>query len=229
MHLYLTKWSHLNSSYVNDDGQVLYKVETPNKFFNRVATIKRIVPGSIIDPPPSTSGRGVPPQYEFVNDNDVKGDDVEYDKVPDEHVDEKDDIREELNDDDLALKDRFSHLAEIKFHDFTSSILRFGGHEQQTSHFFTSKGFGYYGHNRVFTGPDGLEYQWSLGIRVPELVRLDSVKTPIARFHRRRLGVLKKRRPASLEIFPEGTHMVDLILITFVYIQKIRNDAEQTA
>ncbi|KIL62439.1 hypothetical protein M378DRAFT_759314 [Amanita muscaria Koide BX008] len=70
----------------------------------------------------------------------------------------------------------------------------------------------FYGRDRVFVGPDGLEYQWSLGRRVPELVRLDSAKTPIARFRRRRLGILKKKRPASLEIFPEGTHMVDLII-----------------
>jgi len=107
--------------------------------------------------------------------------------------------------------------------------MRFGGEEYETGHFFSKKALGFFGRDRVFIGPDGLEYQWSLGIRVPELVRLDSAKTPIARFHRRRIGILKKKRLASLEIFPEGTHMLDLIIITFVYVQKIRNDAERRA
>ena len=43
-------------------------------------------------------------------------------------------------------------------------------------------------------------------------------------FHASIVGVLgylmPRPRQVSLEIFPEGMHMLDLILVTFVYIQK---------
>ena len=45
----------------------------------------------------------------------------------------------------------------------------------------------------------------------------------VASYHRRRS---KDPQPTSLEILPEGEHMVDLILVTFVYVEKIRKDRE---
>ncbi|KAF8352171.1 hypothetical protein F5887DRAFT_1068518 [Amanita rubescens] len=222
MHLFLSKSSHLNSSYVNDDGQVLYKVKTPFQFkFGLVSTIKSALPDYI--PAPGSSKINGPPPYKSTSDNDVKGD-VEFDATPDDDVD-ADDVGLE----DAELRERFAHLAEIKFNKITSSVMRYRGEEFKTSEFFTKKELGWFGRHRAFTGPDGLEYKWILGFRVPELVRQDVARTPVARFHRRRLGVFGKARQASLEIFPEGMHMVDLILVTFVYAQKIRNDAERAS
>ena len=37
---------------------------------------------------------------------------------------------------------------------------------------------------------------------------------------------MREARPPSLEIFPEGEHMVDLIVVTFVYIEKLRTDRD---
>lgn len=69
MHLYLTKCSHLNSSYVNDDDQLLYKVETPFKFFGPVSTITSALSGDI-----SSSGKiSSPPPYDAIDRNGVKG------------------------------------------------------------------------------------------------------------------------------------------------------------
>jgi hypothetical protein len=45
----------------------------------------------------------------------------------------------------------------------------------------------------------------------------------VASYHRRRFN---DARPTSLEILPEGEHMVDLILVTFVYVEKVRKDRE---
>ncbi|KAF8352175.1 hypothetical protein F5887DRAFT_912732 [Amanita rubescens] len=196
MHLYLTKCSHLNSSYVDDDGQLLYKVETPFKFFGPVSTITSALSGDIS----SASKISSPPPYDVIDGNGVKGQ---------EHA---------------KLSDQLAHLAEIKFNTISSSVMSYDGKVYETSQFFSKKGWR---RDRVFTGPDSLEYQWILGCRFPELVRRDAARTPVARFHRRCLGFFGKARRASLEIFPEGMHMVDLILVTFVYIQKIRNDAER--
>jgi hypothetical protein len=107
MHLYLTKSSHLNSSYVNNDGQVLYKVKTPFKLLSigMVSTITSILPGDIR---PSSSGTS-DDLYDMISDNDVKGN-VAFDEVPKDDVDEKEDPTEEI-----GLRDQFAHLAEIKF------------------------------------------------------------------------------------------------------------------
>jgi len=223
MHLYLTKRSHLNSLYVNDDGQVLYKVKTPFRFLGLVSTIKSALPGDI--PAPCPSRINGPPPHGPINDNDVNDDSVQYDAVPGDDIDGED-TDDESREDKGELHVRFAHLAEIKFNNIMSSVIRYHGEEYETGKFFTKKEMGWYGRRHAFAGPDGLEYEWILGSRVPELVRRDTARTPVARFHRRRLGIFRKARQASLEIFPDGTHMVDFILITFVYIQKIRNDAE---
>lgn len=136
MHLYLTKYSHLNSSYVNNDGQALYKVKTPFKLLSidMVSTITSILPGDIR---PSSSGTN-DDLYDMISDNDVKGD-VEFDEVPKDDVDEKEGPMEEI-----GLRDQFAHLAEIKFKMITSDVMRYRGEEYKTNEIFTKKEWGYY-------------------------------------------------------------------------------------
>jgi len=54
----------------------------------------------------------------------------------------------------------------------------------------------------------------------------DSSNAPIAKFHDRQFGVLSGPNPAILEIFSAGKHMVELILMTFIYVEKLRGDRE---
>lgn len=137
MHLYLTKSSHLNSSYVNGDGQALYKVKTPFKLLSMgmASTITRILPEDIRSP--SSSGISDDP-YDLISDNDVK-DDVEFVEVPNNDVEDKENPTE-----DIDLRDRFAHLAEIKFKMIASSVMRYRGEEYKTSDLFTKKEWGYY-------------------------------------------------------------------------------------
>jgi hypothetical protein len=51
----------------------------------------------------------------------------------------------------------------------------------------------------------------------------------VARFHRKSLGIFRKARKASLEIFPTGEHIVDAIMVTFIYVEKLRKDRERAA
>jgi hypothetical protein len=46
----------------------------------------------------------------------------------------------------------------------------------------------------------------------------DGSKTPVAVYKRKRC---RSREPATLEILPQGEHMLDLIVITWVYVEKI--------
>jgi hypothetical protein len=50
----------------------------------------------------------------------------------------------------------------------------------------------------------------------------DSSQTPIARFRRAKLGIVSRSRRAFLEIFPAGSHIIDLVVVTFVSFMKPR-------
>jgi len=58
------------------------------------------------------------------------------------------------------------------------------------------------------------------------LVSNDTSKTPVAVFHRKKFGILREDRPASLEIFPMGEAIANIIVLTFVYMEKMRKDRE---
>ncbi|TFK64516.1 hypothetical protein BDN72DRAFT_901479 [Pluteus cervinus] len=124
---------------------------------------------------------------------------------------------------------RYGSLAHVEFHAFVSSIMRIDGEEVKTSAFFTKGRFTLtaLGRGRTFVGPDRREYQWILGHRTPTLVLNDEARTLVAKFHVKHYGIFRKARPPFLEISQLGMHMVDLILITFVYIEKLRRDYER--
>ncbi|EAU80773.2 hypothetical protein CC1G_04883 [Coprinopsis cinerea okayama7 len=129
---------------------------------------------------------------------------------------------------DGSLQDRFTAIAEIEFHTFTSSTITITGQgTYDTKSFFRKGGLSWNGRDRIFTAPDGLEYCWKMGGRKVELYRNNPAKTLIAKYHLKHYGILREARPASLEIFEEGQGVVDTILTTFVYVEKLRKDREQ--
>lgn len=50
----------------------------------------------------------------------------------------------------------------------------------------------------------------------------DDAKTWVAKFIPK--GFSPRAKPATLDISPEGEHMVDLIVVMLVYIEKLRRD-----
>jgi len=125
---------------------------------------------------------------------------------------------------DCSVRDGFKHLANFEWKSFRSSRLRFGEREFKTRSFFRKEGWGWHGRHRVFAGPDGREYKWKLNSTSPELNVNDGAETPVARYHSGRSGLFSKPQDACLEICPAGEHMVDAILVTFIYIEKLRED-----
>lgn len=59
-----------------------------------------------------------------------------------------------------------------------------------------------------------------------KLVTADEKKTVIAEFHRPNYFVHKQK--ARLDIQPEGMGMLDLIVVTFVYVERKRRQREGT-
>ncbi|KIL61371.1 hypothetical protein M378DRAFT_60564, partial [Amanita muscaria Koide BX008] len=117
--------------------------------------------------------------------------------------------------------DNFTDVGEIAFNGSSPcsrSSIRLGGQEYETSRFFSKVGWK---NDLGFTGPDGVDYKWRLRNKALQLVRRNADKTPIALFHPRVIGWPRKPRLASLEIFSEGTHMVDLIVVAYVFVQEV--------
>ncbi|KAF8957749.1 hypothetical protein BDZ97DRAFT_1706486 [Flammula alnicola] len=112
-------------------------------------------------------------------------------------------------------------IAEIDFHTISSTIIHHMGNNWKASDFFRKEGWSWYGRDRIFTGPDGKEYAWKMGPTVSELFLVPTdpkaEHTLVARFRTPHVGIIHETRLPSLEIFPAGEDMVDLILTTFIY------------
>ncbi|KAF5379133.1 hypothetical protein D9615_005855 [Tricholomella constricta] len=143
---------------------------------------------------------------------------------------------------DHSMRDIFGHLAQIEWKSFRSSILRFYGREMRTRSFFKKQGWGWHGCDRVFAAPDGREYRWKLGTAAPEAGILDLTlylmanpylsqlrshnekQTLVARFNPGGNSCFFSARSPFLEILPAGEHIADAIVVSFVYIEKLRED-----
>ncbi|KAF9466720.1 hypothetical protein BDZ94DRAFT_1212195, partial [Collybia nuda] len=164
MNLYLSNHSPIHSTFTGNDGQALYKVDTPMKVFGRTSTITRAVSEELLN-----------------------------------------------LEDGVDMRDRFEFLAQIEYKAFASSIIKFEDTRVETRAYFQKEGWGPYGRPHAFTGPDGKRYKWFMNFFTSELILNDGSKTPVAQFHRRRVGILRKSQPAYLEIFPPGKRIVDTI------------------
>ncbi|KIM79627.1 hypothetical protein PILCRDRAFT_74073, partial [Piloderma croceum F 1598] len=82
--------------------------------------------------------------------------------------------------------------------------------------------------HRVFTAPvDGRHFKWTLGVWRSTLVLNDGSKTPVAQSHRSNIGIIGKPRQAGLEIYPGFEHLVDILLLTYIFVEKTRKDREK--
>jgi len=56
----------------------------------------------------------------------------------------------------------------------------------------------------------------------------DDSKTIVARSHRSDIGIIGgKPRQARLEICPGFEHLIDVILVTYIFAEKLRKDREK--
>ncbi|GLB42116.1 hypothetical protein LshimejAT787_1101310 [Lyophyllum shimeji] len=125
---------------------------------------------------------------------------------------------------DCTMRDIFGHLAQIEWKSLRSSRIRFRGRELRTRSVFKKKGWGWRGSDRVFIAPDGRQYRWKLGTASPELRILNDTQALVARFHPGGKTCFFPSRSPFLEILPAGEHIADAILVSFVYIEKLRED-----
>ncbi|KAH8822342.1 hypothetical protein DL96DRAFT_1748599 [Flagelloscypha sp. PMI_526] len=115
---------------------------------------------------------------------------------------------------------------------------------------FTKSTWSFYGRDRLLTLPDGTRARWSLGMSVCALVSDDEKKTPLAIFRRKRRGFSdRSKNPPGhrFEVFPAALSVgkstgyqdgvltdsqrktVEFILITWLFVEKIRRKREKLA
>jgi len=124
--------------------------------------------------------------------------------------------------------DDFKELAKITWQWTSPSKLQFRGKEVDLDTYVPGDEHTYRQRYRSFTAIDGRSYRWilmkdkwSLGVPFLELETNDEASTPIASFHK---ADDKNKKNARLEIFPPGEDIVDDIIVTYVFVEKVRQE-----
>ncbi|EIW84864.1 hypothetical protein CONPUDRAFT_162187 [Coniophora puteana RWD-64-598 SS2] len=119
--------------------------------------------------------------------------------------------------------DQFTLFAEIEWHIIQSSKFRFNGQEVTSKEYIPGHKIKW---NRDFAGPDGRSYTWVGDMYISKLKLNEGSNPLIAKYQRSNKGIIGEKRSAGLEVFEEGYHMLDIIVMTFVYVEKLRKDYE---
>ncbi|KAG2021255.1 hypothetical protein CC2G_006509 [Coprinopsis cinerea AmutBmut pab1-1] len=136
-------------------------------------------------------------------------------------------IEKAISNKEFGEEEQLTRLGEIEFHVLRSSKITLGDVCRAAGDIFRKRGLGCYGRDRIFQGPDGTEYRWELGPFKSRLWLNDGSKTIVAKYHQDHYGLTRDACSTSLEIFPIGEHITDLIIVTFVYIEFIRLGREE--
>ncbi|KAN0087840.1 hypothetical protein V8E55_006461 [Tylopilus felleus] len=131
------------------------------------------------------------------------------------------------NDDPMDMRNQFEVLAQIEWRLTTPSTFHMHGQELSSDVFIPRHGI--LGRKRTFTGPDGRSYRWGMHRDTVVLSHNDETRTELARYHRATLGIIGPKQRPYLDITPEVVHMLDMIVVTFVYIEKLHMDKERAA
>ncbi|KXN82687.1 hypothetical protein AN958_02252 [Leucoagaricus sp. SymC.cos] len=239
MRLTLSTRHPRNSAYTTESGVTLYKVDKPRTIANGTATIRKAVgtvhgvwqDGSLKLP---DSDR---PKSPFSDKEDMGKEPSELNAerrsvdgtfTVSDLEDEGGDGPNTMGKNSPALEGHFAFIAQVEFQTLESTRFHFDGRSVSVADYFRKQGWSSYGRDRIFMASDGREYRWQLGARHLKLVTNDNNKKQIAKYrdYHISLGPLLKGRPASLEVDSSVEPILDEIMMTFVYCQKLREDRE---
>ncbi|KAF8162682.1 hypothetical protein B0H34DRAFT_290509 [Crassisporium funariophilum] len=117
-------------------------------------------------------------------------------------------------------------VAEIEFHQFSPTILRYGDRETSEHELFEG-GNGtldltYSTRDRPFTAPDGRRYVWVPGASRDAKLYLDGPQMKlVAEHHLAHLGILHTESSHIFEVLPDAEHILDFIFMTYIFIQEL--------
>ncbi|KIK93043.1 hypothetical protein PAXRUDRAFT_829396 [Paxillus rubicundulus Ve08.2h10] len=108
----------------------------------------------------------------------------------------------------------------IEWHKLKKTIIRFNGKELEADAMLEKRSWE---NGRYFTGPDKRSYKWKLGATYCWLKAAES-DVELARFHQKNLGIRKESHPPYLDVSSKVVHMMDHIIITYLYVEKLRQE-----
>lgn len=126
------------------------------------------------------------------------------------------------NTDPMDMQDRFEEIGKIEWHLLGSSIMWLHGKEMKTDEYIPRHGI--LGMKRTFKGPDDRPYRWDLESLIVVLSSNDKERQKLAWSSRRYYGVKGPGRDPALHVDPSLDHMSDTVVLTFIYVEKLRMD-----
>ncbi|KAF8842600.1 hypothetical protein BDN67DRAFT_1009631 [Paxillus ammoniavirescens] len=111
----------------------------------------------------------------------------------------------------------------IERHTFGNTIIRFNGQEVEANIMLEKRSWE---NGRYFTGPDNHSYKWKIGGKYCWLKPAES-DIELARFHQKNLGIRKESHPPYLDVSPTVVHIMDHIIVTYVYVEELRRRRNQ--
>lgn len=113
-----------------------------------------------------------------------------------------------------------TELGRINWHSFgRSTRIIYNGKIMEVSKFMPREGT--WTRARCFVAPDGRSYRWKMGFTTSYLERIEDAGDHIVVAKMRQANPFKKRK-ASLHIDSSASHFLDLLVITWVYIEHRR-------
>ncbi|KAF9531286.1 hypothetical protein CPB83DRAFT_849696 [Crepidotus variabilis] len=114
----------------------------------------------------------------------------------------------------LGSSATYSTLAQIDYYGESffgeQSTITVGGTTLPAKAVLRKDGWAIFGYgDRLFQGPDGQIYRWTMDSTKCRLFKKDNDGTLVATYHHESLGILSAARPASLEISASGEQIVD--------------------
>ncbi|KAI9570680.1 hypothetical protein HD554DRAFT_2018052 [Boletus coccyginus] len=106
-------------------------------------------------------------------------------------------------------------MATIEWHALKGTLIRFNGNEIQADAMLGKR------RGRYFVGPDKRNYKWKLESTHCWLAESN---VALARFHKKNFGIRKQSHPPYLDVSPAVRHMLDHVILTYVYVESLRRE-----
>jgi len=257
MHLYLSNSNPRNCTYSDEHGQLFYKVASAQHTATlyrslpdlHLPTAERQLweerhflethPSWAEHPEWEGRGSGVPQddviveERRFSSDSSYEFRSLSGAQTP-RHAD----------DHAFFTKEHWVHFADVDFHTVHSTRFNVAGTEVKASALFRKEGWTAFGRNRIFAH-QGREYRWEMAQRhirlylhPPTQPHASLPRSPagtdahaadiVAEYSPGHWGAHSRRKhPPHLHIRSEHEHLADMVLATFVYVERLRSEREE--
>ncbi|KAJ3766254.1 hypothetical protein FB446DRAFT_758522 [Lentinula raphanica] len=121
---------------------------------------------------------------------------------------------------DAEGHDSFEYVAQIEWKVIQSSRIRFAngrlsGQEVKTKDYIRKDAWSFKRlRDHAFTGEDGKDYVWQYDNYHQKLFPKNDLEHPVAVYTRETL-----KEGGHLEVFPPATHLIEEIIVTFIYVE----------